>query len=223
MKGIVFDLGGTLMTYTGMPYSWADHYRQGFEAVRESFSPDVSQETFEEALRILKSFNPRINYREVEYSPSFIFSQAFQNWKLEAPVEACIDVFWSGLQLKAEIYPDVLDCLARLKEGGYRIAALTDLPSALPDERFQRDIAELLPLFDCYVSSSIAGFRKPHFRGLTIISEQLGIPVPELIFVGDEEKDAQTALNAHCRFIRIARTQNLPGSIRNLSELSGLL
>lgn len=30
-KAIVFDLGGTLMEYTGMPLNWNDYYICGFE------------------------------------------------------------------------------------------------------------------------------------------------------------------------------------------------
>lgn len=33
MKVIVFDLGGTLMQYVGMPHSWVEFYQQGFEAI----------------------------------------------------------------------------------------------------------------------------------------------------------------------------------------------
>lgn len=33
MKVAVFDLGGTLMQYVGMPYSWVVFYCQGFEAI----------------------------------------------------------------------------------------------------------------------------------------------------------------------------------------------
>lgn len=35
MKVIVFDLGGTLMQYVGMPYSWVEFYTKGFEMIRE--------------------------------------------------------------------------------------------------------------------------------------------------------------------------------------------
>lgn len=34
MKAIVFDIGGTLMEYKGMPLSWLDYYKTAFEFVR---------------------------------------------------------------------------------------------------------------------------------------------------------------------------------------------
>lgn len=33
LKTVVFDLGGTLMQYVGMPYSWVDFYYKGFESI----------------------------------------------------------------------------------------------------------------------------------------------------------------------------------------------
>ena len=89
----------------------------------------------------------------------------------------------------------------------------------MPDEFFQKDIIDLLKHFDCYVSSAIAGFRKPNPKGLSIIAEQFRIPVTELIFVGDEEKDEKTARNAQCRFIRMNRTRPSSDSIKDLFEL----
>ena len=48
-------------------------------------------------------------------------------------------MFLIGLRLKAEIYPETINVLQKLKEKDYTIAALTDLPSAMPDEIFRRD------------------------------------------------------------------------------------
>lgn len=109
--------------------------------------------------------------------------------------------------------------LQKLKEKGYTIAALTDLPSAMPDEIFRRDISELLGYFDYYVSSTVAGYRKPNCKGLQMISERFSFPITELIFIGDEEKDRRTAINAHCKFIWLQRTEKNKKSIGNLNEL----
>ena len=47
----------------------------------------------------------------------------------------------------------------KMKAKGYVIATLTDLPNAMPDEVFKRDISDLINYFDYYVSSSTAGYR----------------------------------------------------------------
>ncbi len=156
MKAVVFDLGGTLMQYVGMPYSWVEYYRQ-------------------------------------------------------------------GLELRAEIYPDTIEVLQKLREKGYVIAALTDLPSAMPDEVFRRDISELSGFFDYYVSSYVAGYRKPCCKGLQMISEKFSTPMEKLVFVGDEEKDRKTAENANCKFIWLQRGKRKDGSIGDLYELLEIL
>lgn len=223
MKIIVFDLGGTLMQYVGMPLSWVDFYEQGFESIIQKYGGNVSKEDVDKSLQILKEFNPRVNYREVEYPAEHIFAKALEHWSMEAPLEGCIETFWQGLKLTAEIYPDTIEVLQRLKEEGYIIATLTDLPNAMPDKVFQKDISELLDYFDYYVSSSIAGYRKPHIQGLQMISDKYSVPVTELVFVGDEEKDRKTATNAKCRFIHIRRTEASGESISNLYELLEIL
>lgn len=142
---------------------------------------------------------------------------------MDIPIQSCIEIFWSGLQLKAEIYPETMHVLQKLKGKGYTIATLTDLPSAMPDEIFRRDISELLGYFDYYVSSFLAGYRKPNCKGLQMISEKFSVPITELIFVGDEEKDRRTAMNADCKFIWIQRAAKKEESIDNLYQLLQVL
>lgn len=183
MKIIVFDLGGTLMQYEGMPYSWVDFYQQGFDSIIQKYNCNVSKEDIQKSVQILKDFNPRVSGREVEYSAEHIFSNALEHWHIDPPIKNCIETFWQGLKLSAKIYPDTIEVLQELKEKGYIIATLTDLPNAMPDEIFKKDISGLLCYFDYYVSSCVAGYRKPNCKGLQMISNKYGVPVTELVFV----------------------------------------
>lgn len=223
MKVIVFDLGGTLMRYVGMPQSWADYYPKGFVAILQKYRCDIPQEIVEKSVQMLKEMNPRIHYREIEYSAESIFTKVLEPWHLNVPVQSCIETFLGGLRLEAEIYPETIPVLRKLREKGYAIAALTDLPSAMPDEVFRRDISGLLEYFDYYVSSAVSGYRKPNGRGLQMISERFAIPISELLFVGDEEKDRETAIRAGCKFIWIDRNDKQEDGIADLSELLALL
>lgn len=223
LKAVVFDLGGTLMQYVGMPYSWVDFYYKGFERMIRKFKVHIPQEVVLKSVQMLKEFNPRVNYREIEYPAEYIFTKILEDWHMEIPIQSCIETFWSELQLKAEIYSETIDVLQKLREKGYMIAALTDLPNAMPDEIFKRDISELIDYFDYYVSSSVAGYRKPNCRGLQMISEKFVIPITDLFLVGDEEKDRETAINANCKFVWIQRTEKNEESIYNLYELLEVL
>lgn len=219
-KVLVFDLGGTLMEYMGMPASWEDYYKQGFEALNRYYQCDVSAACIDKSIEILKSFNPRIIYREVEYTPEYIFSKALEHWGKELPIHDCSYKFFQGLKLNAMIYSDTIPALKTLRKKGYQIATLTDLPTAMSDELFKNDIALLLPYFDFYVSSLSCGFRKPNSKGLELIAEHYEIPVKELIFVGDEEKDRKTAYNAGCRFVQIDRKPKGTGDICDLTGIT---
>ncbi len=211
------------MQYAGMPHSWEDFYYKGFEEIIQKFRCPVSQKMVEKSFQMLKELNPRIHYREVEYPAEYIFTKILEPWHMNIPIQSCIETFWSGLRLNAVIYPETINMLQKLKEKGYTIAALTDLPSAMPDDIFRRDVSELLGYFDYYVSSSVAGYRKPNCKGLQMISERFSFPITKLIFIGDEEKDRKTAINANCSFIWIQRTEKNEKSISTLYELLPVL
>ena len=211
------------MQYEGMPYSWVEFYQQGFDSIIQKYNCNVSKEDIQKSVQILKDFNPRVSGREVEYSAEHIFSNALEHWNIDTPIKNCIETFWQGLKLSAKIYPDTIEVLTELKEKGYIIATLTDLPNAMPDEIFKKDISELLSYFDYYVSSCVAGYRKPNCKGLQMISDKYGVPVTELVFVGDEEKDRKTACNANCKFVHIQRTTKSEGNVSSLKELLQLV
>lgn len=211
------------MQYEGMSYSWVEFYQQGIDAIIQKYNCNVSMEDIQKSVQILKDFNPRVSGREVEYSAEHIFSNALEHWNIDTPIKNCIETFWQGLKLSAKIYPDTIEVLKELKEKGYIIVTLTDLPNAMPDEIFKKDISELLSYFDYYVSSCVAGYRKPNCKGLQMISDKYGVPVTELVFVGDEEKDRKTARNANCKFVHIQRTTKSEGSISSLYELLQLV
>jgi putative hydrolase of the HAD superfamily len=50
LKVVVFDLGGTLMQYAGMPVSWVDYYCQGFDSIIQKSNSSISKEAVKESL-----------------------------------------------------------------------------------------------------------------------------------------------------------------------------
>ncbi|MFT3952839.1 MAG: HAD family hydrolase [Oscillospiraceae bacterium] len=223
VKAVVFDLGGTLMEYVGMPQCWVDFYAAGFSNLSKKMRLGLGDAQIHEACERLKRFNPRLFYREVEYTPAFIFSEVLSPFCDAPPIEECVALFFEGMKLRSMIYSDAVPCLKSLKEMGIHTAALTDLPSAMPDSLFVPCIGELLAQLDCYVSSQICGFRKPNPAGMQLICEKLGVAASEVLLVGDEEKDKLTAARAGCGFLRIDRKQTdgaaQKPAIRSLAEL----
>lgn len=223
MQVIVFDLGGTLMEYKGMPLSWVNYYEAGFTSLSKKLNSPVSQNDINESVEILKAFNPRVNYREVEHKAEDIFSKALSGWGISDDISFCVDKFWNGLKLKAEIYPDAVETIRFLQGKGYIVAALTDLPNGMPDRVFAKDIKSLIEHFDCYMSSETVGYRKPNPAGLAKVAQEYSCEIEDVIFVGDEEKDRKTAENVGCRFIKISRNKTGSYDIADLSELTKML
>lgn len=219
LKVIVFDMGGTLMEYEGMPYSWVDYYYEGLSTLNQKYKLSLSDSVIQNSVEVLKSFNPRVNYREIEYTPEYIFSQVIKNWQYSGSIDKIVYSFYEGLKLKPVIYKETIPALIKLKQRGYKIAILTDLPTAMPDELFRKDIEELLQYCDLYVSSLSCGYRKPNPHGLEYIAKEFMVPVEDLVFVGDEEKDKKTASNAGCDFVKIVRHNQEKQELYTLCDL----
>lgn len=75
----VFDMGGTLMQYSGMPENWSAFYEQGLQAINNRFHCGASQKDMACSVEILQSWNPRIAPRENEISPEWLFEKALSH------------------------------------------------------------------------------------------------------------------------------------------------
>ena len=224
MKVIVFDIGGTLMEYKNMPLSWLDFYKDGFRYVCSELSLNITENDIDKSFEVLKSYNPRINPREVDVTPEVIFSEATAHWQGKFELSKVINKFYESMNLTAYIYPETLDFLDKLKAEGYKIAALTDVAIGMPDELHKSYFPELLPYFDMYVSSISCGYRKPNPKGLSDIAENFGVTSYEMIMIGDEEKDIKTAKRFGCKSVLIdRRDRNVDfGHDYTVTNLNGL-
>lgn len=227
-KVIVFDIGGTLMEYVNMPYVWIDFYDSAFRHVREKLGLPISDEQLAASIEVLRQYNPKVKYRERDYTPEQIFSDAARDWDFTFSLSEVIDAFFEDMKLTPLIYPETLPVLQRLRDSGWKIAALTDVATGMPDSLHKSYFPELMPYFDMYVSSQSCGFRKPNPAGIRVIAEHFGI-MP-LFLVGDEPKDIKTAKNVsgknyECKGILIDRKGKNPdyGQDFTISTLEGLL
>lgn len=205
MNTIVFDIGGTLMEYRNMPYVWLDYYEGAFRYVRERLSLPLTDSDIAKSVEVLRQFNPKVNYREVDYTPEHIFGKATEHWSCGFELNRVIAAFFENMKLTPYIYPDSIPALERLKALGTTICTLTDVATGMPDELHRSYFPELLPYFDMYVSSISCGMRKPNPKGLEDIAEKFGIGARDMLFVGDEKKDILVAKRFGCRSALIDR------------------
>ena len=204
-KVIVFDLGGTLMEYVGMPLNWSEYYPEAFRHVNEINNLNLSKQDISKAVEILKLYNPRITKREIEIDPEDMFIEILKAWNTNSKsIKKIIQDFFDGMNLKPVIFDYTKNLINICKAHGCKVACLTDLASGMPDYIFREDIAEIVNDFDFYVSSKICGYRKPNKAGIEYIANEFRVDTKEILLVGDEEKDKNTANNANCDFIFIS-------------------
>lgn len=212
------------MEYKNMPLSWLDFYKDGFRYVCSELSLNITENDIDKSFEVLKSYNPRINPREVDVTPEVIFGEATAHWQGAFTLSDVINKFYESMDLTAYIYPETFDFLDKLKAEGYIIAALTDVAIGMPDELHKSYFLELLPYFDMYVSSISCGYRKPNPKGLSDIAENFGVTSYEMIMIGDEEKDIKTAKRFGCKSVLIdRRNRNADfGQDYTVTDLNGL-
>lgn len=99
MKVAVFDLGGTLMEFKGMPPVWIDYYKTGFENVNKALGLNLTEEEINHSVEIMTSYNPRVNYREIEVTPEEIFTSVISKWSVDINVNDVINAFLRALML----------------------------------------------------------------------------------------------------------------------------
>ncbi|MGN0528316.1 MAG: HAD family hydrolase [Eubacterium sp.] len=163
----------------------------------------MSDDYIEKSVEIMKSYNPRVNYREIEITPTEIFNKATAHWNTDLNIDSVIECFFDGINLNTVIYDYAFDLIEKYRSNGYLIACLTDLPSGMPDYIFKKPLQTLINKLDLYVSSQSCGYRKPNKYGLQYIADYFDTDVKSLLFIGDEQKDKITAQNAECEFMFI--------------------
>lgn len=221
----VFDIGGTLMEYQGMPHSWVEYYDPCLRYADKKLQLGLSEEEIRQAVEILKGYNPRIHYHEEDYTPEIIFGEIIKALGKNINMQSLITAFFENMQLKAVIYEDSKAVLRELKHRGITIAVLTDVAVGMPDSLHQEYFKELLSCFDMYVSSISCGYRKPNPTGLAQIAEKCKVSAEEMIFIGDEKKDIETAKRFGCKSVLIDKEKSGAdyGQDDTISELKELL
>lgn len=224
IKVIAFDMGGTLMEYIDMPTCWLDFYENALYSAVKELSLPLSDGQIRKTLEILRSYNPRVNYREEDFPPEYIFGEACAGWDIPFDMDALIDGFFKAFELKSLVYPESGEILGLLKENGFGLAVLTDVAALMHDELHKSHLRELLPYFDLYVSSISCGFRKPNPKGLCDIAEHFGVTANDMIYIGDEQKDIECARRFGCGSVLIDRKKSGKdlGQNHTITDLYGL-
>ncbi len=136
-----------------------------------------------------------------------------------------IEAYRAAVPQPAPVYADVAGALSTLRDGGLRLALLTDNP---PESQRQKLVAAGLEgYFDAIVFSREVGAEKPSPQGYRAAAAAIGVPPERTVAIGDHPlREGRSALRAGAaHFFWIARAGGFftvhPGAVaRRLPELA---
>jgi len=224
IKGVLFDLGGTLLDYRKEEVFGALLEEKGIRAVPE---------------RILQAYDAvekewKRNLPGYQYSPPS-GEEAIRRWdkmlleQLAVPgnldeLARFVSENWDRMdkQLPPHLvrrrYSDVLPCLEQVRQRGLKTGIVSNIWS---EYRLRSELEglELLEYFPVLVASGSVGFTKPSREIFDIALKRILLDPSEIVFVGDDlEADYRGASNAEMNPVLIDR----PGKYLELAGISRL-
>ncbi len=189
IKGIGFDIGGTLVNYN-KPLNWSASYEDAIKFMCNENNLEYNNNRFLQAKQVLEKYNTRVNPREIEISSNTIFGEIFDLWKENKnKIFDSKKSFYLFFQREAFLYDDVFSILEYCKKNNIKTAVYTDVAYGMDDEFSLNDIKEISDFIDLKLTSCNVGYRKPNKKGFEKMIEKFSCKPQELIYVGDEKKD----------------------------------
>lgn len=108
-----------------------------------------------------------------------------------------------GAMRRLPPHPEVAGALSRLRDGGFRLTALTN--SVLEVARAQLSYAGLAELFEDVFSADTVHALKPAPQPYRMVAERCGVDIGEVWLVAAHAWDVSGALAAGCRAAFVAR------------------
>jgi putative hydrolase of the HAD superfamily len=205
MKGVFFDLFGTLFIYTNSRLAWEDwlsvlynNFKEfGFKKTRESFASECDG--------IMNK--PEPNYSELELTifEQRIYSLAI-NLSLDIELKEISRISNEAVnawQKYVPLDPDTIPVLNTLKES--KILALISNFDHPPHIYSLLSKFRLKRYFDALAISSEVGIKKPDPLIFTSVLEQTKLEPNDIYYVGDTKDDVRAAVNAKMQPILIQR------------------
>jgi putative hydrolase of the HAD superfamily len=116
------------------------------------------------------------------------------------------------------VFDDVFPALRGLKQRGVTLGVASNF-----DERLHSVLAghdELQAMLDLVIASSTIGWRKPNAGFFTAIGERLGLPLADILYVGDDPNhDVAAARACGMNALQVDRTCRQAEAIASLTQL----
>jgi putative hydrolase of the HAD superfamily len=227
-----FDLGETLYHYAGAPLSWLERSRPALDRVVIACGVDRSKADVAAAHTQIASYSDYLRQRIEKVSAADLLADVLARIGGGAGerLEAIVDSSFSYLRRSLRAYPDAAETLRTLRQAGFGVGALTNVPFGMPRRTIRRDLARsgLAPYLDGFVTSVDVGLRKPHRATFEWLAATLGVRMEDLVYVGNLPTDVTGARACGCIPIYLDRTRSgldfgQAATVHHLREVPPLL
>jgi len=192
IKGVIFDLGSTLVEYENR--SWADigieGQRLGYDALKEAGENDLPDfDIFNDRLEEIKNeFRVKARSELIEWKATDAPEKYFGELGLDNISEKSrdfIDVFYTRVRDQLTLEEGAVETLAALKEAGIKLGLISN--TIFLRHQHEGDIEHfgLLPYLPFRIYSSEFGKRKPHADIFREGLHRIGLAAGEVAYVGD--------------------------------------
>ena len=176
IKGIVFDLDHTLFDRYGTLRAVLPHMYKG---MRHWIAEEISCEEFVEA--VVEGDKQWIHVGWKPIIENLMLKGVFKpETEVKTVIRFLVDECWP---IAAVEFPFAKPMLMQMREEGYKLGIITNGPHKNQDLKL--DMLGLKPYVDEIVISGDLPAGKPERLPFDVMSERIGIPAGELLYVGD--------------------------------------
>jgi len=201
IQGIVFDVDGTLYVQSLLRMTMAAHFLGSVVAhpVRTARDAKIVSH-YRRHQEVLRGRSTAVQDLRREQAAMTAATSGFDVETVGKTVETWMENIPCRYMVLCR-RPGLIGAFRSLKQKGYRIGILSDYPS----EGKLRALG-VRPFVDavlCTSDPSVGRF-KPHPHGFRSIARRLGVPAPQILYVGDRRNvDAAGALSAGMRTVLV--------------------
>lgn len=223
IRGIIFDLGWTLLDFEGdIAATTIQRGRDVADFLRgNGFDVDGAAifDSYREEMRVLWDAGRALNY---EYPARLAMLRALRCYLKHEDAarlaKEALAVSFDVVIAQWQLYPDTLSTLATLRDAGYRLGCISNTNDGAYVWRMVDRFGLRAWLSPLYTSEEI-GLRKPHPYLFHMLLDEWGLVPEEVVMVGDTlDADVLGAHNASMRGIWIDRGPVNPWSNNEASK-----